>query len=158
MDERVLAEGRAPTPFTAAEIRKGCPAGRTIRLLVEPTGADSYLRIHRFIDTDADSALQESSRLATDGSPLGDPETHRVTWLALQAHASFPEPHTTIERDRLDTAMGLLDCLRYTVNTGDGIDTFWFATALPGMPVKHTTSSGGRVTSTVTMISSAVDG
>ena len=157
MDERVLAEGRAPTPFTAAEIRDGCPSGRMIRLLVEPATQDPYVRVHRFIDTDEEGALQESSRLTADGAPLGEPETHRVTWRGLQAHASFADAHTTIEREPLETNMGLLDCLRYTVDTGDGIDTYWFAIALPGMPVKYTNSHGGEVTNTVTMISSAVD-
>ena len=156
MDERVLAAGRAPTPFTAEEIRQGCPVGRTIRLLVEPAGEEPYLRVHRFVDTDDEGALQESARLSSDGTALGDPETHRVTWRGLQAHASFPEAHTTIEQEHIETAMGLLDCLRYTVNTGDGIDTFWFAIALPGMPVRYTNSHGGQVTNTVTMVSSAI--
>ena len=156
MDERVLAEGRAPTPFIAAEIRDGCPPGRTIRLLVEPTAQTPYLRVHRFIDTDEEGALQESSRLTADGAPHGEPETHRVTWRGLQAHASFPEAHTVIEREALETNMGLLDCLRYTVDTGDGIDTYWFATGLPGMPVRYTNSHLGKVTNTVTMISSTV--
>jgi hypothetical protein len=157
MDERVLAEGRAPTPFTAAEIREGCPAGRTIRVMVEPVGHDSYIRLYRFAATDDEGALQESSRSDADGSTIGEPETHRVTWKGLQAHASFPAAHTTIERERIETPMGELDCLRYTVDTGDGIDTFWFALGLPGMPVRYVNTRGDEVTNTVTMISTRTD-
>lgn len=39
-DPRVVQPGHAQTPFTADEIREGCPTGRTIGLLVEPPDAD----------------------------------------------------------------------------------------------------------------------
>jgi hypothetical protein len=49
-DPHVLAPGRAPTPFTAEEIRDGCPAGRTIRLRVDMVGQASFQRCSRFAE------------------------------------------------------------------------------------------------------------
>ena len=47
-DPYVLGPGLLPTPFTADEIRAGCPDGRTIRLLVEPARGESFVRVDRF--------------------------------------------------------------------------------------------------------------
>ena len=38
-DPHVLSPDLLPTPFSADEIRDGCPAGRTCRTLVEPADA-----------------------------------------------------------------------------------------------------------------------
>ena len=151
-DPHVLAPGRAPTPFTADEIRAGCPAGRTIRLLVDVAGQPPYHRVSRFVDCDAVGATLERSRLSLDGSPLAEPEADRVTWRELQAHASFPVGDTTIEPARIQTAIGELDCLRYTVREGDTEDVFWFATDLPGMPVQSLTRSQSEVVTTVSVV------
>ena len=51
-DPHVLAPGRAPTPFTADEVRGGCPAGRTIRLRVDVVGETSFHRVSRFVECD----------------------------------------------------------------------------------------------------------
>ena len=58
-DPRVVQPGHAQTPFTADEIREGCPAGRTIGLLVEPPDADPFVTINRFVTVD-----DEGSRMA----------------------------------------------------------------------------------------------
>ena len=96
-DPHVLEPGQAPTPFTADEIRQGCPAGRTIRLRVEAVGQTPFHRVSRFVECDEAGATMERARLSLDGVPLGEPEVDRVTWRDLQAHASFPANDTTIE-------------------------------------------------------------
>lgn len=149
---RVLAPGRAPTPFTADEIRVGCPAGRTIRLRVDVVGETSFHRVSRFVECDESGATLERSRLSLGGSPLAEPEVDRVTWQDLQAHASFSADDTTIESERIETAIGELDCLRYTVRDGAIEEVFWFAKGLPGMPVKCLTRTNGQVVTTVSVV------
>jgi hypothetical protein len=151
-DPHILAPGRAPTPFTAEEIRRGCPRGRTIRLLVEPHGADPFVRVNRFVETDVEGSTVEKTRFTIDGEPMGAAEQERTTWLELQEHASFPADQTEIRPETIETPLGVLDCLRYTVADGEAVDTFWFARAAPGMPILFMSEEGGVVTSLVTVI------
>jgi len=137
-DPHVLEAGHAPTPFTAAEIREGCPPERMIHLRVELQGEPTATRIIRFLDGDDEGGSQEFFNIDADGAPLGPAVTGRSTWLEFQAHASFPSDRTTVTRERLDTPIGPLTCLRYTLKDRDTIDTFWFAEQLPGMPVQFT--------------------
>jgi hypothetical protein len=151
-DPHILEAGHAPTPFTAAEIRRGCPVGRTIRLLVEIEGQAAFLSVNRYVEADAEGATVERRRFTLPGDPLGEAAQDRETWLELQAHASFPADRTEVAEERMETPLGELDCLRYTVNEGVTVQTFWFAKTAPGMPIKYTTEEGGRVTSLVTVI------
>jgi hypothetical protein len=155
-DPRVLGPGLAPTPFTADEIRVGCPAGRTIRLRVESLGEPPFERVSRFTACDESGATLERSAFGSDGTPLGEPTASRVTWLELQAHASFPVSATTIEPEQLETPIGSLDCLRYTVQDGGNEYVFWFSVDLPGMPIKYLSRVDGETTSTSTVISNTV--
>jgi hypothetical protein len=155
-DPHILGPGQAPTPFTADEIRQGCPPGRTIRLLVELNGAEPFVRINRFTDCDAHGATLERMRLGADGEPMDPVEAHRSTWLELQAHASFPADRSTIVPETIEIPIGVLECLRYTVTDGSSVETFWFAKSAPGMPVKVVGREAGRVTGTVTMIDDRV--
>ncbi|GAA1603529.1 hypothetical protein GCM10009789_66940 [Kribbella sancticallisti] len=152
-DPHVLSPGHAPTPFTADEIRAGCPAGRAIRLQVEVVGETPFHRVSRFVETDEAGATMERYRLSLDGSLLGEPEVSHVTWRELQAHASFPADATTIEPERIETALGELDCLRYTVHDGATDEVFWFAKDLPGMPIQILTRTDGQVAATVSVVS-----
>jgi hypothetical protein len=151
-DPHVLAPGRAPTPFTADEIRGGCPAGRTTRLRVDVVGETAFDRVSRFVACDETGATMERSRLSLDGSPLAEPEVDRVTWRDLQAHASFPADDTTIESERIETAIGALDCLRYTVRDGATEEIFWFAKDLPGLPIHCLTRTDAQVVTTVSVV------
>src|SRR5262245_35155406 len=110
-DPHGLAPGQAPTPLPAAAIRSRCAVGTTVRVLVEPDGEPPYHRGARYVECDASGATLERSTLAPDGSPLGEPELDRVTWLDLQGHASFPSDATTVVPERLETVLGSLDCL-----------------------------------------------
>lgn len=147
-DPHVLGPGLAPTPFTADEIRAGCPAGRTIRLLVEDDGEEPHVRYNRFVESDETGALIERGREGQAG------EATRSTWAGLQAHAAFPVTATTIEPDTIDIPLGALECDRYTVRDDDGVTVFWFARAYPGMPVRVTRQENGRTVETTTMIES----
>lgn len=151
-DPRVLAPGAAPTPFTADEIRGACRPGRTMRLLVDIAGERPFHRMSRYVECDGSGAVLERSLLSLDGAPLGEPEVDRVTWLELQGHACFPADDTTIEPERIETALGALDCLRYTVRRGDTEEVFWFAKDLPGMPVLRQTRAGGQVVATLAVL------
>jgi hypothetical protein len=155
-DPHVLAPGHAPTPFTAEEIRAGCPTGRTIRLRVHVEGETPFHRVSRFLECDGSGATLERSRLSLDGSLLAEPDVDRVSWRDLQAHASFPANDTTIGPERIETAIGELDCLRYTVRDGATEEVFWFAKDLPGMPIQYLTRTEGRVVMTVSVVDDTI--
>jgi hypothetical protein len=151
-DPHILEPGHAPTPFTADEIRRGCPTGRTIRLLVEIEGKPPFLSVNRFVRAGADGAIVERTRFTLAGEPLGDAVQGRETWLELQAHASFLANRTEVAPEHVETPLGVLGCLRYTVTDGATVETFWFAKTKPGMPIKYTTQEAGTVSSVVTVI------
>jgi hypothetical protein len=150
-DPRVLGPGLAPTPFTAEQIRAGCPAGRMIELLVDVQDEEPYVRFTRFASCDETGAIIERGRLDSGTAATSD----RASWSELQAHAAFPVAATTIEPDTIDIPLGKLGCLRYTVRDGTTVDTFWFAPAFPGMPVRVSRQENGRTVSTTTMIASS---
>lgn len=143
-DPHAFIKGHAPTPFTAAQIRLGCPTGRKVTTRTEVPGEPAVTTSSTFVETDDHGAVI----LNDDGS------SSRVTWEDLQRHASFPADEVRVANDVIDTALGTLQCLRYTVERGKGFDTFWFAFAHPGMPVLYTSEEDGQVTSTSTVISS----
>ena len=140
-DPHVLAPDHAPTPFTAAQIRDACRPGLTLDVRVD--GDHPMTWRTRYLTCDDEGATFERT---TDG---GSPEPGQARWLELQEHASFPLAQTTIEPERIETPLGVLDCLRYTVRDGDVEKVLWFATSLPGMPVRMTTRRDGRVVATL---------
>jgi hypothetical protein len=135
-DLHVLRPDHLPTPFTAAEIRDGCPSGRTVRSLVIEAGAEPVVRVTRFVSCDAEGADREVWTEATDGRRLSEPIPGHSTWLEFQEHASMPADATTIDDETIDIPAGHYACLRYTRVEGDTVDTFWFAKAAPGMPLR----------------------
>jgi hypothetical protein len=136
-DPHQLRPGHLPTPFSADEIRVGCPPGRTVRALIEEAGLEPYVQVTRFVSGDAEGADQEFWREAPDGARLTEPGRRRSTWLDLQGHASMPAATTTITEEDIDIPAGHFACLRYTRREDDGsIATFWFARSAPGMPLK----------------------
>ena len=153
-DPRVLRPGTLPTPFTAEEIRKGCPVGRTIHLRVEAPGRPPTHRVNVFVECDEEGALISRSEATPEGEATGEVESDRSSWLELQRHASFPESRTTVTEDVIDSAMGRLDCLRYTYVEQATVVDYWFARDLPGMPVRVVSTTSGTVLSEVTMMSS----
>ncbi len=136
-DPHVLHDGHAPTPFTAEEIRHGCPVGRTVTTRTETAGGGSETSVSRFVECDEDGAVFETG----SGS-------RRVSWLDLQEHASFPSDATEIVVEAIATPLGHLDCLRYRVERDGQTHTFWFDRERPGMPVMVTVVADGHVVST----------
>ena len=144
-DPHQLSPEDLPTPFTAAEIREGCPPGRTLRFRIERAGEDPAIRVSRYVETDADGAVQESWTEDLDGRRLSDPERERSTWLELQEHASFPRATTERAEGELGTPAGRFACLLYTRNDPDATWRFWFARDLPGQPIRYEREASGQI-------------
>ncbi|MFB6610588.1 hypothetical protein ACFCVO_09735 [Agromyces sp. NPDC056379] len=139
-DPHVLGPGLLPTPFTADEIRDASGFGKTIRILVEEPGGETFERVNRFSACDDDGAMLERWRVAPDGGVDGEVAGGRVTWRELQGHAAFPAERTMLTEETLELPVGRVECLRF--DTRDEapdapVETFWFARALPGMPVRY---------------------
>ena len=144
-----------PTPFTAEEIRRACPAGRTLTMLVERPDAAPERQVNRFGEVDDEGCVIEAWAERADGS-LTPAEREHATWLELQAHASFPADRTEVERVMLETPLGELLCERYTVS-GEPTRRLWFDVGRPGMPVAYEhTSQAGEPELTVTVLSDEV--
>lgn len=135
-DPHVIDPGHAPTPFTAAEIRRGCPAGRQVTVVHTDADGSAEYWTTTFAKVDEEAALLINQQVGEDGQPIGDASELTATWDELQAHASFPAESTAITATTLDTPIGELDCLRYEVSDGTAAKTLWFAKNLPGLPVK----------------------
>jgi hypothetical protein len=125
-----------PTPFSAAQIRDGFEVGREVRSLMVRAGGEPYVFARRNLSADAESGVFEVWTETPDGERTSEPEQGASTFLELQGHASMPIETTTIEPVQIDVPMGRFDGLRYTRTDGDKVDTFWFALARPGAPVR----------------------
>ena len=154
-DPHQLSPGDLPTPFSAAEIRDGCSPGRTLRFRIERAGQDPVLRVSRYVETDADGAVQESWTEDLDGRRLSDPERERSTWVELQEHASFPRAATVRTEEDIEIPAGRFACQRYTRNDPDAIWRFWFALDLPGQPVRYERQASGQIVFSATLIENA---
>jgi hypothetical protein len=144
-DAHQLHPNHHPTPFTAEEIRIGCPPGRTVRSLVVQVGSEPHVQITRFVSGDADGAEQESWTETPDGVRLTEPRRRRSSWLDFQGHASMPTASTVIAEEEIDIPAGHFACLRYTRRDGDTVNTFWFAKAAPGMPLRFEEREAGAL-------------
>ena len=153
----VLGPGRAPTPFTADEIRRGCPEGRTILLRVDRPGHPTTYRVNHFLRCDEHGAKIARSAADADGRPIGDADAEWSTWHDLQEHASFPADLTEIAGDDLTSPLGILKCRCYTVVDDSSETVFWFAETIAGMPVKvEERAPDGTLHNTVTMVNNTL--
>ncbi|MCV2392711.1 hypothetical protein OEB99_00165 [Actinotalea sp. M2MS4P-6] len=143
-----------PTPFTAEQIKHACPAGRTLRMLVEQAGEPPQRQVNRFDEVDEGGCVIESWAERPDGSRTPAERTD-ATWVELQMHGSFPADRTEHERVLLTTPLGELLCDRYTV-TGEKVMTYWFDVGRPGMPVLYEHRTGDDPELTVTVLSDEV--
>jgi hypothetical protein len=147
-----LQPDHLPTPFSAAQIRDGCLAGRTIRIREETPDAPPTFRRIRFVEADADGAVQEFQATDEDGVPTGEPARRHSTWLDLQRHASQDAAATTLDEVDLALPFGHFACWRYVVQCPDSELRFWFAQPLPGMPAQVEEWVDGVMTGRSTMI------
>ena len=82
-DANRIRPDHLPTPFSAVDIRAGCPLGRTIRLQSEAPGGELTFHRIRFVEVDADGAVQEFQPISAEGRPVGEPTLRRSSWLDL---------------------------------------------------------------------------
>ena len=150
-----LRPDHLPTPFSATQIRAGCPAGRTVRMREETSGEAPTFRRIRFTDVDEEGAVHEVQATDAAGHPLGDSSLGSSTWLQLQEHASQPADATTVEEVVLALPFGDYDCWLYTVRAPDAELRFWFAKQLPGMPVQVEQWTDGELAGRNVMIANA---
>ena len=140
--EHHLAPDRAPTPYTAAEIRGACGKGRTTKWrMVTPKG--EFISVHRFISADAKGARWQSLLVRADGVQQDSKEL-TGTWDELQSHASYPAADTRITAGRTDVPAGEYDCWIYEVEEKGSVTTYWFAKDLPGPPIRIEILQGPR--------------
>ncbi|WP_405218810.1 hypothetical protein [Agrococcus sp. Ld7] len=102
-DAHLLGPDRAPTPFTADEIRAGCRDGHRLLVREDDSGETSF-HVARFDDGDAEGCTSTSVATDSAGNPTGAPQRARTTWRELQAHAAFPADATSIARERIRRA------------------------------------------------------
>lgn len=144
------AEGDAPTPYTADEIREATLPGRRYVWRIEEDGKPPTTRVLVFERVDAQGAELVAG---PDDASLGEASPKRVTWEELRKHALFPAKNTSIQRERITVPAGELECRVYTVKDDDGtLRRFYFADDLPGAPVLHFTEKQGHRVSTTTLV------
>lgn len=120
-------------------------------------GETPAFRVIRFIEVDADGAVQEFQAADADGGPIGEVTRRRSTWRELQEHASQPAAATVIDEVDLELPFGTEACWLYTVARADGRACFWFAKRLPGMPVQVEEWIGGELRHRSVVIESRSD-
>ena len=155
-DSNRIRHDHLPTPFSAIEIRAGCPLGRTIQLRNEGPGGELTFRQIRFVEVDSDGAVQEFRSIDAKGVPIDEPTRHRSSWLDFQGHASQPASATVIDEVDLALPFGTEACWRYTVIGPDECVTFWFAKGRAGMPVQVEQQVGGELVSRSVVIADDV--
>jgi hypothetical protein len=151
-DPHQLRPDHLPTPFTADEIRAACQPGRMVRSLVVQPDTDPIVRVTRFVSADSQGAEQDSWEETPDGARLGEAKRRRSTWLEFQEHASFPAATTVLAKETIEIPAGRFHCLRYTTRDGEGVQTFWFARSVPGMPLRFEERIGGELVYSSTAI------
>jgi hypothetical protein len=145
------ADDPAPYPFTAAEIRAGCPLGRVIDYRIEKVGESARSERWAFAPVGEDSVTITTTALDAQGNPTGVPETQTAKWTELHEHAHFPRAATQLSEESLTVPAGTFAVLRYVVTKEDDVKTLWFAKTLAGPPVKLEATHSGQTVMTMTM-------
>jgi len=149
--ERVLKEGHAPTPYTAAQIREACAPGREDVMHLVEKGKSTWLRL-RFTGGTEELAEFEIGPATSAEQPPSAWMPQKQPWAALQEHASTPADKTVVTFERVQVVAGAFDAALYTITgEADGkpkVTRHWFAFTLPGPPVKSIVTVGGETVST----------
>ena len=148
--------GRAPTPYTVAQLRTATRPGRSYEFLVEQPGQPPVRRRMIFVLVSDERVTLATEQFGPDGTLAAPAELSEASWDELRRHASYPKETTRIEDDRTETPAGQFDCWRYTVveQTPDGeVRTMlWFAKNLPGPPVETNVERGGEIVSRTSLL------
>ncbi len=139
----------APPPFTADQIRAATRPGRTylFRLTLPGRSQGPLLREMRFVHAHSQGGQLSTRTLNADRSPRGEATVNTFTWAELVSHASYPKDATTVTAVSHTVPAGTFDCLRYEVRQEQTVIVAYFAKALPGAPVRHTLTEGGKLRS-----------
>ena len=91
------------------------------------------------------------------GQPVGELERSQGTWDELESHAHFPAARTTITNAMLTIPLGAFRCSLYTVTSEDPqgrevVARFWFATDLPGAPIRMVREIDGEPVVTMMLV------
>lgn len=154
--ENKLKADHAPTPFSAEEIRRGCPEGRKSIFKIEMTGRDVVFMNWEFTKVDEENAVFSSFNTNAQGEKLGEIQTEKVPWKVLQGHASFSAADTTITVVPLTLEGKNYQCWLYEVRGihegKEMLNKFWFAQTIPGPPVLTERYIEGTKVMTMTMV------
>jgi hypothetical protein len=144
------ADANAPTPYTAEQIRGGCPLGRWRTYAI--SGLASGLERMTFVESGPDGAVVESVAVDENGTPTEAPTRSPATWEELRSHASFPASRTTIRDASVTVPAGTFACRLYEVQepddgAGPRTSRYWFATdvSLAGPPIRMEVVSGDEI-------------
>jgi len=154
--EAATDELMLPTPFTAAQIRDAWQPGLVLRF--ENSGADqeTTIAVWTVVSQSETEGTTHFSTFQADGTtPMEAAAQSTSTWEELQNHASFPASHAMRQAVPLDTAMGAMPGVRYTVEDPEEPGTtqiFEFADAFPGPPVLHQVKADDQVVKQMKMI------
>ncbi len=142
-EEHQLAPDRAPTPYTAAEIRANCRKGRINKWRMV-TDQGEFVSVQRFVAVDEKGARIQSLTLNANGSPTGKSKNTSGTWIEFQGHASYPAAMTEIRSEWTQVPMGEFECWVYIVEEKGTTTTYWFAKTMPGPPVRIDITKGKK--------------
>jgi hypothetical protein len=155
-----LQPDHAPTPFSAEEIREGCPRNRRVVFQVETFNQPVVFQTLTFVSVYEEKVVFETLTTGMDGKRIGSKQLTTGTWKDLQSHASFPQAQTKIRKESFTVPAGTFDCWRYEVTLQkDGkTDTqhFWFALKLPGPPICFEEAVDGKVIYKLTMLNTGL--
>jgi hypothetical protein len=150
-----LKPDHLPTPFTAEQIRKGCGEGRTTTWLLTSPGKWTAHQSFTFSECDKEGCKLSVKRWKPDGTVIKEGSS-RGTWKTFQSHASYLEKTTKLTKETIKTKVGKLECLVYTntlmVNTSTQVTKYYFATKLPGPPVRLEMTRDGKTTYTMEIV------
>lgn len=153
----------APPPFSADEIRDATAPGRTYRFRVDAPGRPAVVRQMRFASVDDEGCVIEVTMYDGAGARVGEPQARRQTWAQLVGHASYPRSWTTVSEVQVEVPAGRFAAKLYEVRddterAGWKVTRAWFATSLPGAPVKLVVREGGEVVSRMELLKHAPGG
>jgi len=155
-DSNRMKPDYAPTPFSAEEIRKGCPRNRKIVYQVETFGQPVVFQTMTFVTVSQQEVVVENVTKGVDGKRIGSRQMITGKWGDFQAHASFPQAKTMITRESYTVPAGTFDCWRYEVTTEkegkSNIQRYWFALDMPGPPICFEERLDGKLAYKMTML------
>lgn len=132
-------------PFSAEQIREEWVEGLELRVRrVTPEG--ETIERWKVVEADTDGATIEKTTVDTEGRIIGETRAQHSAWTELRDHASFPAAGSSRRRTVENTPLGKLEGWLYTIpdETAGTVSEFFFASSLPGAPVRLRVFENGR--------------